>query len=160
MENFLEAGRIVRPHGVRGEVKVEPWADSADCFRRFEKLYIGGEPRRIVSCKLVSGFPVVGLEGVDTLEAAEALRGQVVSVAREDAPLPEGRVYIADMMGARVVSDAGEELGVLKDVLNLPGGDVYVVRGQREILIPARDEFILAADAEKGVLTVHLIEGM
>ena len=83
-----------------------------------------------------------------------------MQIAREDAPLPRGAYFIQDILGASVVDETGNEIGRLTDVLERPASNIYVVRGETEHLIPAVPEFILSTDAEKGVITVHLIEGM
>jgi len=99
------------------------------------------------------------LEGVDTVEAAAALRGRIVSVRRDDAALAEGRVFVADLLGLPVF-DGGREIGKLQDVLTMPAGDVYVVKGEREYLIPAVPAFVEQVDPDAGRIVVHLIEGM
>lgn len=157
---YLEAGRIINTHGLRGEVKIEVWADSPEFLCGFKTLYIGSRAAAVRSSRVHSGFVVAALEGVEDINAAMALKGKVVRIDRDDASLPEGRVFVADIIGARVVSDAGEELGVLAEVLERPANNVYVVKGGREILIPETPEFILSLDADNGVITVRLIDGM
>ena len=157
---FIEAGRIVNTHGVAGEVKIEVWLDSPQLLRRCGRVFLDGEEKKLLSGKVQKSFLIAKLEGVEDLNAAMALKGRVVEIAREDAPLPRGGYFIQDILGARVVDEAGKEIGVLTDVLERPASDVYVVRGETEHLIPAVPAFILHTDAEQGVITVRLIEGM
>lgn len=159
-DRFLEAGKIINTHGVRGEVKIEVWADGPEFLCAFDTVYIGGKAVGLRSARVHGGFVIAALDGVGDVNAAMALKGKTVCIDRGDVKLPEGRVFIADILGARVVSDAGEELGVLEDIWERPANNVFVVKGQREILIPDAPEFILSLDAENGVVTVHLIEGM
>ncbi len=159
-ERFLEAGRIVNTFGIRGEVKIEPWCDGAEFLRRFAVLYIDGTPRRVASARPHKGMLIARLEGVDDVNAAMTLKNRVVSIDREDAQLPPGRVFLADLIGARVVDEAGRDVGTLTEVIDLPGQNVYVVRGESEHSIPAVPEFILSTDVERGVIRVHMIEGM
>lgn len=159
-KRYLEAGRIVNTHGVRGEVKIEPWADEAAFLTRFKRFYMDGRPVRVLSCRVHKSMCIASLEGVDDVNAAMALKGKVLCIDRDDARLPQGAVFIQDILGARVVDDAGNDLGVLREVLPAPAASVYVVQGEREILIPDVPAFILDKDAERGVITVHLIEGM
>lgn len=159
-KRFLEAGRIVNTHGVRGEVKIEPWADEAAFLTRFKQFYLDGAPVRVRSCRVHKGMAVASLDGVDDLNAAMALRDKVVFIDRADACLPEGTVFVQDLLGARVVDEAGNDLGVLEDVMDEPAAPILVVRGEREILIPDVPAFVLKKDAERGVLTVRLLEGM
>ena len=89
------------------------------------------------------------------------LKGKIVSVDRDEVELPEGRYFIVDLIGLEVrQADTGEVLGKLVDVLDLPANQVYVVKGKREYLIPAVDEFILETNLDEGYINVHLLEGM
>ncbi len=159
-KQYLEAGRIVNTHGVRGEVKIEPWADDAAFLTRFKRFYLDEKPVAVKACRVHKTMCIAALEGVDDVNAAMALKGRVICIDRKDARLPKGTVFIPDILGARVVDEQGEELGVLAEVMPAPAASVYVVRGKREILIPDVPAFILDKDAERGVVTVRLIEGM
>ena len=158
---LIEAGRIVNTHGVRGEVKIEVWLDSPQFFRSFKRLVLEtGEEKKILSAKTQKGFVIAALEGVADVNAAMALNGKTVSVYRADAALPHGAFFLQDIIGAKVVDEDGNEIGTLTDVMETPASNIYVVRGETEHLIPAVPEFIKKTDAENGVVTVHLIEGM
>ena len=159
-QQYLEAGKITNTHGVRGEVRITPWADSAAFLRGFRTFYIDGQPVRVLRSRVHKNQLIAQLEGYDDVNAAMTLKNKVIHIDRADAKLPEGRYFLQDLLGMRVVSDAGETLGELADVLDLPQGSVYVVRGAREILIPDVTEFLLNIDAERGEITVHLLEGM
>ncbi len=159
-QQYLEAGKITNTHGVRGEVRITPWADSAAFLRGFRTFYIDGQPVRVLRSRVHKNQLIAQLEGYDDVNAAMTLKNKVIHIDRADAKLPEGRFFLQDLLGMRVVSDAGETLGELADVLDLPQGSVYVVRGTREILIPDVPEFLLNIDAERGEITVHLLEGM
>ena len=159
-QEYLEAGKIVSTFGVRGEVKLQPWCDGADFLRPFRTLYIDGAPRRVVSSRVHKDMLIVQFEGVEDVSTAMALKDKVVTFARADAKLPEGRFFIADILGARVVDEAGAEVGRLTEVLDLPAGQVYVVQGESEHTIPNRPEFILGVDTDSGLIRVHMIEGL
>ena len=159
-QQYLEAGKITNTDGVRGEVRITPWADSAAFLRGFRTFYIDGQPVRVLRSRVHKNQLIAQLEGYDDVNAAMTLKNKVIHIDRADAKLPEGRYFLQDLLGMRVVSDAGEALGELADVLDLPQGSVYVVRGTREILIPDVPEFLLNIDAERGEITVHLLEGM
>jgi len=157
----IEAGRIVNTHGVQGEVKLEVWLDSPQFLKSFRRLTTDrGEELRVVSARVHKDFVIAKLEGVDDVNAAMALKNRVVSIRREDARLPKGAFFLQDILGAKVVDESGEEIGVLADVLETPASRIYVVRGESEHLIPAVPEFIKKTDPEAGLVTVHLIEGM
>ena len=157
---FIEAGRIVNTHGVSGEVKIEVWLDSPQFLRRCGRLFVDGKEKKILSGKVQKSFLIAKLEGVEDVNAAMALKGRLVEISREDAPLPKGAYFIQDILGASVQDETGREIGRLTDVLERPASNIYVVQGETEHLIPAVPEFVLATDAENGVITVHLIEGM
>lgn len=161
-ERYLETGEIVNTHGVRGEVKILPWSDSPDFLCQFKTLYIDGKGVRVNSAKVHKNMVLAALEGVDSVESAMKLKGKVVSIDREDAHLPEGRHFLADLIGLRVLDAAtGEELGKLTEVLTPPAHPVYrVTGGEREYLIPAVPAFIAETDIDGGFLRVTLIEGM
>ena len=147
-------------HGIKGELKLEPWADNAEFLKGFKFLYIDGKPVKVVSSRVHNGFLIAKLEGVDDVNAAMPLKNKVVSIDRDDAKLPKGSFFLGDLIGASVVTETGEALGKLTDVLEMPAHNVYVVTGEREILIPAVPEFVLKTDVSAGVVTVRLIEGM
>ena len=157
---FIEAGRIVNTHGVSGEVKIEVWLDSPDYMKGFKRLFLGERELRVASARVQKGFLLAKLDGVDDVNAAMPLKGKVVSIAREDAKLPKGAFFVQDILGARVVDEDGAEVGTLVDVLERPASNIYVVKGETEHLIPAVPAFILRTDAENGVITVRMIEGL
>lgn len=159
-QRYLEAGQIVNTHGIRGEVKIMPWMDSAEALQRFRTVYIGGQAVKVRSSRVHKGCLIALLEGVDDVNAAMALKNKTVCIDRKDARLPKGRFFIADLLGAKVLDEDGGELGAVADVMELPAQKILVVRGEREILIPMVDEFVKDIDIQNGVVTVHLIEGM
>ncbi len=157
---FIEAGRIVNTHGVAGEVKIEVWLDSPEFMKRFKRLFLNGRELKVEAAKVHKSFLLAKLAGVDDVSAAMALKDKVVSIAREDARLPKGAYFLQDILGARVVDEEGNEVGTLVEVLERPASNIYVVRGETEHLIPAVPAFILNTDAENGIITVHMIEGL
>ena len=154
---FLEAGEVVTTHGVRGEMKVLPWADGPDFLCEFDRVRIGGTEYKVESCRIQKTCNLLKVQGVDTMEQAQALHGKVVEVYRSDCP--EDMIFVAELIGVRVFSE-GKEIGKIADVLDYPGNKVYVVRGEHEYMIPAVKAFILSTDMEHEVMEVRLIEGM
>jgi len=159
-EQYLEAGKIVNTFGIRGEVKLDPWCDSAEFLKPFKTLYIDGKPRKVASSRVHKGMLIVKFEDVDDVNGAMLLKNKMVHFDRADARLPKGRFFLADIIGATVIDEAGNQVGKLTEVMDLPAGHVYVVKGETEHSIPAVPEFILDTDIENGVIRVHLIEGM
>ena len=161
-KEMLEAGKIVNTHGVRGEVKIQPWADSAEFLQGFETLYIDGQPRRLLSARAHKSFLIAKIEGVADIDAAIALKNKLVYIRRADAHLPPGHFFIQDILGAKAVDEAGVPFATLKESLPRPGGDVYVlVRDDgEEHLVPDVPAFILEKNVDEGFIRVRLIEGM
>lgn len=162
---YLECGRIVNTHGVRGAIKLESWCNTPEDLASIGRLYLceGGEHRelKVRRAKVHGGFVLAEIHGIDSIEQAQVLKGSVVYANREDIELSEGETFIADLIGLPVIDLAsGETLGVVTDVLNLGASDLYELdtrAGKR--LIPAVPEFIKEIDLERGIY-VSLIEGM
>ena len=157
---FLEIGKIVNTHGVRGEVKLEPWADSPQQLKTLKALWLEDKALPIRECRVHGRFVILKLEGVDSVEAAMVLKGKVVRADRTDLPLPEGSFFIQDMIGLPVLDQNGKEIGKLTEVLDYPAGRVFVVQGETEHLIPEKGGFLTSLDPALGHLTVELLEGM
>ena len=139
---YLEAGKIVNTHGVRGEVRIQPWADDAAFLLGFRTFYIDGAPVHVAHSRVHKGMLVVKFADYDDVNAAMTLKNRVVSIARADVTLSDGQYFQQDLIGIAVETDAGEPLGTLREILDLPRGSVYVVQGAREVLIPDRPEFV------------------
>lgn len=154
---FIEAGEIVNTHGVRGEIKMLPWLDSPEDMCGFTRCRIGGKDYAITACRVQNTCDLLKLEGVDTMEAAQALRGKTVTLYRED--MDEDVIFAGDLIGMEVFSQA-KRIGELTQVLDYPGNQVYVVKGEREYMLPAVKEFILSTDLEGNRMEVKLLEGM
>ncbi len=159
-KRFLEAGEIVSTHGIQGEVKILPWADGPEFLLKFKTLYLNEKPYEVVSSRVHKTCVLAKLEGIDTPEAATLLRGQRVCIDRTNVKLPKGTVFIADLLGCRVLDDDGVEIGIIKDVLTMPSSDVYVIKGEKNYMIPSVKEFVKEINVDEGFVRVHLIEGM
>lgn len=159
MKQYLEAGTIVSTHGVHGEVKILPWADGPEFLTLFDRVFLNGREYEVESARVQKTCVLVKLRGVDTMEAAQALRNTVVKVNREDVELEEGTFFIADLVGLKVLWGE-KDLGVVKEVLTLPGNDVFVVEGETQYMIPNVREFVREISPAEGLIRVELIEGM
>ena len=159
-KQYIEAGKIVNTHGVKGEVKIQVWLDSPEFLKKFKTVHIDNKAVKLLSGRVHKGFLIAVLDGVEDVNAAMSLKNKTVYIDRKDAKLPKGAYFLQDIIGASVVTEDGSEIGVLKDILETPASQIYVVQGEVEHLIPAVDEFVLKVDAENAVVTVRLIEGM
>lgn len=166
MEKYFKVGIITGTHGLKGEVKVFPTTDDMYRYDDLHHVELEFRGRRIpLDIEKVRYFKqsvIVKFKGIDDINDVERYRKCPLFVAREDAvPLEEGENYIADLLGLPVVTDTGETLGPLKDILQTGANDVYVVDYEgRELLIPSIKECILNVDLEKGEILVHLLEGL
>lgn len=158
-EHLLPTGQIVNTHGLRGDVKVMPWADDPSDLLDFDRFFIDGTEYEVEHSSQQKNMILLKLRGVDSIDDAMKLRNKELSIAREDVELEEGVVFVADLIGLPVVAD-GQEIGKITEVMTLPGNDVYVVKGTHEYLIPAVREFVEPLDFSTGVVRVRLIEGM
>lgn len=155
---FIEAGEIVTTHGVRGEVKVLTWLDSPEDLCDFERCRIGEQEYVIESCRVQKTCNLVKLCGIDSMEAAQAMRGKVIRLYRED--IDDDIIFAAELIDMDVFNASGEKLGKLTEVLDYPGNQVYVVKGEHEYMIPAVKAFVLSTDLEANRMEVTLLEGM
>ena len=162
---YLECGRIVNTHGVKGEMKIEPWCDSPAAFARLPKVYLknGGEfvCHRLVRASVFKQLVVVGLEGIDDIDKAMLLKGQTLYAAREDFHLKKGAYFIADLAGRPVINEeSGVTYGTLREVINRGASDIYVIDTEGgERMMPAVKEFVKRVDVESGIY-IRPIEGM
>ena len=154
---FVNAGEIVTTHGIKGEVKVMCWLDDPEMLCEFDRCQIDGKNFEIEQCRVQKTCNLVKLSGIDTMEAAQAMRGKNIMLYRED--IDDEVIFAAELIGMEVFAE-GEKIGKIKEVLDYPGNSVYVIKGAREYMIPAVKEFILSTDMEKNEMQVKLIEGM
>lgn len=164
MEQYLEVGKITNVHGIMGEVRVQPWADSPEFLCRFKTLYVDKThwPIEVERARVHKNMVIIKFRGITDVPSALAMRNAILYIDRKDADLPEGAFFLADLYGLEVRdAQSGAVLGKVADVLTLPANNVYVVRGgERELMIPAVPQFIAETNPEGGYLRVNLIEGM
>lgn len=159
---FLAIGRVAAPIGIRGEVKVEVLTEFPERFRRTGEVYIDEIPYRVVRSRRHGRQVILKLAGIETIEAAERLRGRLVEIPTEHAvPLPPGRYYHYQIIGLSVVTTDGRQLGQIVQILSTGANDVYIVRqDRREILIPAIGAVVKRVDLEKKIVVVEPIPGL
>ena len=154
---FIKAGEIVTTHGVRGEVKVLCWLDDPEMLCEFERCRIGGKEYKMEQVRVQKTCNLVKLHGVDTMEAAQLMRGKIIELYRED--IDDEVIFADELKGVEVFAD-GICIGTVTDVLDYPGNSVYVVQGEHEYMIPAVSAFVLSTDITANRMDVRLIEGM
>jgi 16S rRNA processing protein RimM len=167
---YLAVGRILRPHGVHGEVRAEILTDypervQTELARNARTLYLGKDhrPVTLTGVRFHQDVMLLTFKDYTTRDEADALRGVLVEIAVEDAiPLEEGEYYHFQLTGMQVQTEAGETLGEIVDVFTAPGAnDVFVVHGPRgEILIPAIDDVVIDLDVAARRVVIHLLPGL
>jgi 16S rRNA processing protein RimM len=159
---FLIVGRILAPWGLKGEVKVEVITDFPERFAPRNLVYLNSRPFEIEGSRPHKQFLVLKLAAIDSVEAAEKLRGCDLSIPRSELPeLPAGQYYTFQLLGLNVVTTEGKRLGYITDIMPTASNDVYIVKGKRgEILIPAIEDVVKSIDLKKGTITIEAIEGL
>lgn len=164
MKKYLEAGKIVGTHGIRGEVRVDPWCDSPAFLAQFKTLYLKeGQEKIKVTSRPHKNICLVKIKDVETIEQAEMLRGQIVYIDRKDVKLPKGQHFIQDLIGCKVVdADNGTEYGQLTDVFKTGANDVYTVKSPegKDYLVPVIDEVVIEKNVEKGIILIRPMKGL
>ena len=167
MEQLLQVGVITQTHGVRGEVKVFQTTDDAARFKKLKHVMLdtGKEtlPLDIESVKFFKQFVILKFKGFDNINDIERYKRCPLLIERENAvPLEEGEYFIADMIGMKVITDEGENFGILKDVMETGANDVYVIEhpSEGEVLVPAIKECILDVDIENRQMKIHVMNGL
>jgi 16S rRNA processing protein RimM len=166
-DDLLRIGVISSTHGIRGEVKVFPTTDIPEQYETLKSVFLDtGKELLTVEIERVRYFKnmiIVKFKGFDDINEIERYKGKDLLITREQAvPLEENEYFIADLIGCRAVTEDGEELGVLDDVLETGANDVFVVKKKdgKELLLPYIEECILEIDLEEKMITVHMMEGL
>lgn len=163
--HFLVIGEVLKPHGVRGEMRVLPHTDLPERFTWLERVYLDegtSPPVQVESARLHQNIILLKLVGYESRQACDALRGRLLYVPVEEAvPLEEGEYFLYQLEGLAVYTDAGDHLGTLVEVLETKANNVFVVQGERgEVLLPDIAEVVQAIDFEAQRMVVHLLPGL
>ena len=163
-KQYLEAGKIVTTHGIRGEVKIMPYTDYPELLCDFDRLFIGKDHREIgvERSRVFQNTVIAKLEGIDTPEAAEKLRNKILYMHRDDLELDEDTYFIQDPIGMEVRdADSGIVYGNIADVMQTGANDVYVIQGgDREYLVPAIADVVISTDMDNDVMTIRPLDGL
>ena len=167
MQEYFEIGQIVNTHGVKGQVKVNPFTDDLERFEELKSIYIVKNKQlleyEIEEVKYQKNMLLIKFKKIDDLNMAEKYKGCYLKIHRKDArKLPKDTYFIADIIGSDVITDDGKLLGKVDDIYNTGSNDIYVVKDElgKQILLPNIKEVILDIDIEKQIVTVHLLDGL
>ena len=155
-EDKVTVAIILKPQGIRGEIKVKAMTDSAEALTAFKSVLIDGVSYSVLSVRAQGEFAYLGLKGIADRNAAELLRGKNIEVERDDMPdLPDGRYYIGDLIGCVVVNERGEVLGTVEDVTPAKTDIFTLNKDDKRIMFPAADGVILEVDENAKKITVN-----
>ncbi len=164
-KQYLETGKIVGTHGIKGMTRVQVWADNNEFLSQFKFVYTdkdGNSKLQITRVQPHGTVALVAFKGVNTIEQAEKLRGTVIYINRKDAKLPEGRYFITDLLGCEVFdADTNELLGKITDVSETGANDVWhITRDSKEYLVPAIADVIVSVDTENEKAVIRPMKGI
>ena len=163
-KQFLEIGQIVNTHGLKGDVRVDPWCDGPEFICNFKKLYKkDGSAVEIERARVQKNVAVVKIKGVDSVEQADLLRRTVLYVNRDDVQLDEGVFFIQDILGCEVRdADSDALYGKVTDIIKTGANDVYQVTDDegKNYLVPVIDDVVIATDIDSGVVTIRPLKGI
>lgn len=164
-DNFLEVGKIVTVHALKGEVKIAAWCDYPEFICDFDYLYLdknGHNFLEIERARVFKGMVIAKFKGYDTVEEAQKLRDKILYISRDDVELDEDTYFIKDLIGLKVYDfNTGKEYGIIKDVFQTGANDVYTIKnGDKEFLIPAIADVVKLTDIENGIMKIIPLEGL
>ncbi len=166
IKDFLELGQIVSTHGVKGELRFNPWCDSPEFVKKFKTLYFDSKGEKSINVKAArphGNIVILMLEGIDDVDKAKALKNTVLYMKRSDARLPEGTWFMQELFDCTAVDDnSGKILGKIADVSETGANDVWHIKtpAGKEVLIPAVKQVVISVDVEEGIVRLNPIKGL
>ncbi len=165
IKEYLEIGKITSTHGIKGEVRVQPWCDSPEFMKKFKTLYFDkkGEKPVSVSCRPNGNMVIMKMQGVGTVEEASKYREKILYIKRSDAKLPEGTWFIQELIDCNVVDADDENIsyGILSDVSETGANDVWhITKDGKEYLIPAIPSVVISTDVVEGIIKIRPLKGI
>ena len=158
--DLIEIGQIVNTHGIKGEIKLNPWTDDLYDIEELDVLYFeNGEELKIERSRVHKNTVIIKIKGIDSINDAEKLKGKILFT--EKTPLPEGRYYIKDLIGLTAVEE-DKEIGTLTDVFNTGANDIYEIKSKegKTLYLPVIDGVIGDVDLENKKIYVTIPEGL
>lgn len=166
VKKYLEIGQIVSTHGIKGEMRFNPWCDKPEFVKKFKTLYFdknGEKSIKVISARPHGNMVILMLQDINTVEKAQALKNTVLYMKRADAHLPKGTWFVQELFDCTVIDDNnGKVLGTIVDVSETGANDVWHIKTPKgdEVLIPAIKQVIVNVDVEKGEILINPIKGL
>lgn len=167
IKEYLEVGQIVGTHGVRGEVRLNPWCDGPDFVKNFKVLYRdknGTSSFKVISCRAHGNVAVLKIDGVDTVEKAKELKNTVLYMKRSDVNLPDGKWFVSELIGCDVCDADNENFcyGILSDIDTGVANDIWYVKTPdgNEVLIPAVKDVVIRCDVACNKVYIRPLRGL
>jgi 16S rRNA processing protein RimM len=166
-KDLIPIGRVIKPHGVKGKIKAEYFGEAFDHFSLRQEVFMEDSKGRLQTYEIMEANPqpsrvILRLKGIETIEKAQPLVGKEILIDKKALPkLEEGEYYWFEILGMRVETEEGRNIGRVKQIFPTGANDVYVIEGKRgEIFLPATDEVIRGVDTKKGIIQVIRMEGL
>lgn len=165
-KDYIEGGKVVGTHGVRGGLRIQPWCDTPEFLCQFKKLFLktssGYDSVKVMSSKPHGNVVIMEINGVDNMDAAEALRGKIVYIERKALKLDKDQYLICDLLGCKVYdADSNKELGEISDVSKTGANDVWHISKEgKEYLIPVIDEVVISVDIDEDRIVIRPLKGI
>lgn len=164
MEKLLETGKIVKTHGIKGEVKIDAWSDTPEFLVSFKSMFLkDGTKLEVQKARVHKQGVIVKFKGIDSIDDALLYLNRTVYIDKTDVSLDDGVYFIDDLVGLDVIDvESGKKYGVIKDVFQTGSNDVYIVSGEdgKSYYIPGIADIVKNVDLEKGVMYIKPIEGL
>ena len=165
MKQYLELGKVNNTHGLKGEIKLEPWCDGIDYIKQLKRIYLDDEGMRsltLVNARPQKNIAILKFAEITTIEQAQELKNSILYCNRDEAAIEEGAHYLADIIGCRVVdADSGEEYGEVSDIMNYGSCDIYDVKdGKKHTLVPAVPDIMVEINTENRLIRIKPMKGL
>lgn len=160
-EGYLEVGKVLNTHGIRGEIKVQSWCDELEDLCELETVYINHKAYAVKHTRIHGQVVLMTLEGIHSIDDALPLKNKIVEASREDFLLDEGEHFVVDLIGLEARNaETGEVLGKVVEIMEYPAQDIYVIKGEKQIMIPDVPDFVKEINEDEGYIAFQLLEGM
>ncbi len=160
-EGYLEVGKVLITLGIRGVMKVLSWGAELEDLGGLETVYISGKAYTVKHTRIHGQVVLMTLEGVSSIDDALTLKNKIVEASREDFLLDEGEHFVVDLIGLEARNwETGEVLGKVAEIMEYPAQDIYVIKGEKQIMIPDVPDFVKEINEEEGYIAFRLLEGM